>query len=219
MAQAETVGQACCGGAGTRAKATREQVAAIPTPDLVARYRVGVENFDPRIFSLSDERLDMAFLADANVGRWPVRVLLGHLADAELVFTHRMRRTVGEDNPVFALWDENAFIDAGLYGGAGAASGSRYPIGGFAATVHTLRRWTSEWLATLDDARFARKAMHPTLGPLSVRDILVYATWHLEHHSWYLNAKVERMVGPIGAGEAASSSGGGCGSGCGCRGK
>ena len=31
-----------------------------------------------------------------TVGRWPIRVLLGHLADAELVFVHRMRRAVGE---------------------------------------------------------------------------------------------------------------------------
>ncbi|MBL8991298.1 MAG: hypothetical protein JNJ48_06935, partial [Phycisphaerae bacterium] len=93
-----------------------DRVSLVPLTDaaLIARYRIGLENFDPRAVRLSDEQLDTAFLPDAGVGRWPCRVLLGHLADAELAFVHRMRRIVGEDGPVFSLWDENTFIDHGL---------------------------------------------------------------------------------------------------------
>jgi hypothetical protein len=137
-----------------------------------------------------------------------VRVLLGHLADAELVFSHRMRRAVAEENPVLAVWDENAFIDAGLY------NGGRYPIGGFVAAIHTLRRWTSEWLATLTPEQLARQAMHPERGPETVRWMLVLTTWHLEHHARFLNAKVCKMLGP--APEEAAVEGG-CGPGCGCH--
>src|ERR1043166_7965282 len=160
---------------------SREAVAALPDGELISRYRRGLEAFDVRIFELSDDQLDAAFLPDADVGQWPVRVLVGHLADAELAFTHRMRRAVAEENPVFAAWDENAFIDAGLY------RGGQHPIGGFVATIHTLRRWTSDWLATLSPEQLARRAMHPERGPQTVREILVYATWHLEHHARFLN--------------------------------
>lgn len=120
-------------------------------------------------------------------------MLIGHLADAELSFVHRMRQVVAEDGPVFAVWDENAFIDRHLYGTP--ETGRRYPIGGFLATIHTLRRWTAEWLATLPEADFARKGLHPERGPLSLRTIIEYDTWHLEHHGWFLNAKVRKLAG------------------------
>lgn len=191
--------------------ACHREVAALGAPELIARYRTGLERFDRRIFELSDDQADTAFLPEAGVGRWPVRVLVGHLADAELAFTHRMRRAVAEENPVLALWEENAFIDAGLY------AGGRYPLGGFVAVVHTLRRWTAEWLATLTPEQLDRKALHPEQGPITVRQMLVRTTWHLEHHARYLNLKVVKMLGP--AAEPEPRAGGGCGAGCGCHGK
>jgi hypothetical protein len=212
-------GGCCQGGEACPPKAplTREQVAALPTHEMIARYRMGVENFDPRIFALSEEQLDMAFLPDANVGQWPVRVLLGHLADADLVFSHRMRRAFAEQNPVLAVWDENAFIDSGLYSGADPSKGRMaQPIGGYVAVLHTLRRWTSEWLMSLSEEDMARKAMHPERGPQSIRTILSYAAWHLEHHAAYLNAKVCRMLGAPQEAPRAKSGAGGCGPGCGC---
>lgn len=180
-----------------------EQFENLPDGELLTRYRRGLELVDPRVFELSDEQFDMAFLPDAGVGNWPVRVLVGHLADGELAFTHRMRRAIAEDMPVVNSWDENAFIDSGLY------SDARYPVAGFIAVIHTLRRWTAEWLGTLSPEQMARQMMHTERGPMTVRRVLVYATWHLEHHARYLNAKVCRMLGP-------KPEGGNCGAGCGC---
>lgn len=196
-----------------RPRPARDEIAALAPPALVARYRTGVENFDPRMFELSDEQLDMPFLPSLNVGRWPVRVLLGHVADAELAYTHRLRRAFAEQDPVLSVWDENAFIDAGIYGTAGAGGGA-HPIGGFLAVVHTLRRWTSEWLLTLAPEHWERRALHPERGAESIRTMLALATWHLEHHAWFLNAKVERFLGPA---PAADDAPGGCGPSCGCR--
>jgi len=181
----------------------------LPAAELIARYRAGLESFDGRVFELSDEQADTAVLPEAGVGRWPVRVLVGHLADAELAFTHRMRRAVAEDNPVVAPWDENAFIDAGLY------AGGQHPLPAFVAVIHTLRRWTAAWLMTLSEEQLERKVMHPERGELTVRKQLAMTTWHLEHHAKFLNAKICRMLGPAPAAEE-SAGGGGCGPGCGC---
>jgi hypothetical protein len=158
----------------------------------VDRYAIGVENFDRRLFELNDAELDTAFFPEAGVGRWPARVLLGHLADAELAQVHRMRRTVAEDHPVLAVWDENAFIDSGLYGSAG--SGALHPAGAFVAVLHTLRKWNANWLRTLADEQLDRTALHPERGEQSVRHMLAYLSWHLEHHAWYLNRKVELLL-------------------------
>lgn len=118
-----------------------------------------------------------------------MRVLLGHIADAELVFSHRMRRAVAEDHPVLAVFDENALIDSGMYHGPAC------PMAGFVAVTHTLRTWTAEWMRTLTDAQWARTALHPERGELSVRMIANYATWHLEHHGWFLQRKLVRLLG------------------------
>jgi hypothetical protein len=194
-------------------------MAALPRDALLPRYRRGIENFDRRLFALSPEQYEQAFLPDAGVGTWPVRVLLGHLADAEIVYTHRMRRAVAEDNPVLAVWDENAFVDGNLYGlgtSVGRGSGSHTTsMGGFLAVVHTLRLWTSDWLATLAPEQWTRQALHPERGPLSVHQMVGMATWHLEHHARFLKAKLDRFFGQ-GPTPEPGPSGGSCGPGCGC---
>lgn len=176
---------------------TIEQIAALPTPALLARFRKGVENLDRRMFWLKDAQLDSAYLPTAGVGRWPVRVLLGHLADAELAYAHRMRRTVAEEHPLLSAWDENAFIDAGLYkAGAPSPHGPAGSVAGFVAVVHTLRQFTAQWLAGLSEDQLNRRAMHPEKGEISVRDMIVSDIWHLEHHARFLRAKLDKILGP-----------------------
>ncbi|MBX3364462.1 MAG: DinB family protein [Phycisphaeraceae bacterium] len=191
---------------------TREQLldelSRLSAQDLIGRYRWGVENFDRRVFSLTDEHLDMAWLPDAGVGQWPIRVLLGHLADAEIAYTFRVRKAIGEERPVVEAWDENAFIDAGMY-----ALGTP-PIGGFVAVVYTLRTWMGDLLSHLTPAQWSRKVMHSAAGEMSLRQMIETTTYHLERHAWYLNAKVERLLGPACEEERPR---GGCGPACGCK--
>ncbi|MEN0019982.1 MAG: DinB family protein [Planctomycetota bacterium] len=205
---------------GATSSPTAADIADYDTQLLVARFRFGIEVVDPRVFELEDEQLDQAFLPEAGVGRWPVRVLLGHLADAELAFHHRIRRTLAEDRPVIGVWDQNAFIDAGLYGG-GYGTDSKPPIAGFIATVHTLRRWTSELLVSLTHDQWCRTALHPEFGQCTVRWFVAIATWHIEHHNRFLQAKLDRMLGPRPEPEPCDNEAppeGGCGPSCGCVG-
>jgi hypothetical protein len=192
-----------------------DQIAAMPRAELVRRYRFSVGHFDERVFDLADEQLDQAFLPEAGVGRWPVRVLLGHLADAEVVYVHRLRRAVAEPGAVLALWDEDAFIDSGLYAAAGEGpTTAPAPIGAFVASMYTLRQWTGEWLGSLSDEAWSRSVLHPEAGELSVHALAVRNVWHLEHHAAFLNAKVEKFLGPKPAAEGGCCGGtGGCGSG------
>lgn len=194
----------CCGGASKSQKVliptgTREEIAAIPSLQMLIRFRRGIGNIDSRVFGLSLEQLDMAFLPDAGVGRWSCRVLLGHLADAELAILHRVRRAIAEENPVVALWDENAFVDSGLYGLPSQPTGGdpASVIGGYVAVIHTLRMWAFQWLAELSDAQWERKLMHPLRGPVTVREMVAGDIWHLEHHCRFLQQKLDRMLGPV----------------------
>lgn len=224
----------CCGGSGKSGgsccKTAREpltpltvdQLKALPTDALIMRFRRGIENIDRRVFELTERQIDQAFLPDAGVGRWPVRVLIGHIADADLAAIHRMRRAVAEENPLITEWDENAFVDANIYGNAheGYADNPENDharvmnaLGGPLATIHTLRQWTSQWLLSLDAPAFERRCLHPTLGPLSVRDLVAMYTWHLEHHCRFLTQKLDLLVGATPQPAPAAEN---CGTGCGC---
>lgn len=161
---------------------------------LIERFSQGAQRFERRLLDLNDAQADTFFRPEAEVGRWSCRVLVGHVADADLVYVHRMRRTVAEERPVLAAWDENAFIDAGLYGGE--AGGAALPLAGFIAIIHTSRLWCADWLRTLDRKEFEAKALHCERVEMSVLDMLTQASWHLEHHAWYLSRKLERLLGP-----------------------
>ena len=89
-------------------------------------------------------------------------------------------------------------------------------MGGDLAMIHTTRNWLCALLMQLEDDHWSRQGMHPINGPMTAREIANYNCYHLEHHAWYLNAKIEKLLGPAPMPEPCGD--GGCGkSGCGCR--
>lgn len=202
-------------GAIEHPRPSMREIKELDAANLCARMRIGLELFDPRVVELESDQVSQAWLESAGVGIWPIRVLIGHLADAEMVMAHRIRRILSEDNPALTLWDEHAFIDAGLYG---CIEGVNLvpPMGADLAVIHTTRAWLCALLMQLDDSQWARRGMHPEKGPVSVREIANGNCWHLEHHAWFLNAKIEKLLGP--APEAQPCNDGGCGKpSCGCH--
>lgn len=183
---------------------TREELTELPIDALITRFRRGVENYAPRLFSMSDDLHDYGFAphvhAEHQTGLWSIRTLLGHVTDAELVYAHRLRRAVAEESPVNPDWDEQAFLDAGLY--QGPIEGTPSPlttapsIAGFLAVTHTLRQWTSEWLMGLNIDQWDRKLLHPVFGPMTLKGLVALQTWHLEHHARFLNNKIGQLLGP-----------------------
>ena len=142
-----------------------------------------------------------------------------------------MRRVVGEESPIFQVWDENSFIDTNIYGisGPGHAPSKEADearvasaLGGFVAVVHTLRQWTGLWLESLPESAFARHGLHPQRGEQTLRTILAYDTWHVEHHARFLRLKLDKLIGEDEVRRRLEEEGkalGGCGSGCGCAAK
>lgn len=193
--------------------AERRELAQLTPAELVARYRWGVENFDRRMLQLDTEQLTTAFLPDAGVGNWPVLSVLGHLADNEIADTHRIRRMLAEDGPELNGWDENAFIDSPLYAGDRPTRGGT-PLGGCVAVIYTLRMFNSDLLSSLDEQQWSRRGLHAEHGPITVRSLVETNTWHLERHTWFVNQKIQRLIGDEPCAAPGSQS---CGPSCGCH--
>ncbi|GAB4552888.1 MAG: hypothetical protein Tsb0013_15260 [Phycisphaerales bacterium] len=177
------------------------EFAALETDALIQRYADGVHTLDPRLLQASDEQLSTYFRPEAGVGRWSCRALVVHLADSEQCLVHRMRRVACEDRPVLTIWDEDAFIDACV--SDGAEGNSPPPVAGAVGVVHATRLWTRDWLRSLDDGAWSRVALHPEKGEQTLRDILQYNTWHLEHHGAILKRKLDLLLGPADDGDGA----------------
>lgn len=179
-----------------------EELAALPGSELVARYALGVERIDKRIFDLTDDQLDTAFLESAGVGKWPIRVLLGHLAECEVLNTLRLRKTAAEEGPIFEGFDPEPYIDQGLYKlqpAGGSGDSARAACGAFIATIHTLRAWMHGWLLTVDDAVWVRNALHTKRGEFTFRGLLSLTVWHVEYHAAFIPKKVDLLMGRPGA--------------------
>ncbi len=183
------------GGVGVEGAPEYAAVRELPVEDLLRRLRAGVGLIDHRVFDLSDEQSNQAFMPEAGVGRWSCRVLLGHMADADMVYAHRIRRVVAEENPVLTVFDEDAFIDSGIYGDREGSAPTA--MGAFVAVMYTMREWMGIWLAGVDAGAWERKAMHPEHGEMTLRDLVSYMVFHLERHAWFLNRKVEKFLGPM----------------------
>ena len=58
-----------------------------------------------KYYDLADEHLDETY----GSGKWPVRYILHHLADAETVLYDRIRRVISEPKQVLWAFDESAW--------------------------------------------------------------------------------------------------------------
>jgi len=166
-----------------------ESFTGLSLGDLCKRYAGGTTYLDKRVLDLPPQSLDQEFNAESGLGLWSCQTVLGHLADAELAFVHRMRRIHAEEGPRFSVWDENAFVARGLYKTRDPGHGAWM----FWEALQTLRKWTAVWLSELAEADFARTGVHPERGEQTLRVVLEYAAWHMEHHGWFLNRKVASL--------------------------
>ena len=190
---------------------------SLPLLHLIERYRTASHVLDPRVLELEADAADRTFDPEDNAGSWSCRALLGHLADADLAFSTRTRRTGAEDRPMLTLFDEHAFLNSGIYEPTaeqipGSLAGNAVPLGAYVALIHTLRRWSGQWLATLPEAMFERVALHPERGEVSLRRLVEYAAFHVEHHAWFLRRKLDVMLGE----QPSPAPAAGCGPGCQC---
>ena len=61
-----------------------------------------------KFFKLTDDKLDKSYAK----GKWTVKEILHHIADAETVLYDRIRRIISEEKPVIWAFDQDAWCKA-----------------------------------------------------------------------------------------------------------
>jgi hypothetical protein len=106
-------------------------------------------------------------------GKWTVKELIGHVADAERVFSYRLTRIARGDSTPLAGFDENAW--------AKAAPHAHRRIADVVDELLAVRRSTLALIHSLDDASIGNQGIANN-NPVSARAICWIMAGHTKHH-------------------------------------
>src|SRR5579871_6046771 len=108
-------------------------------------------------------------------GKWSIRQIIAHLADAEMVMAHRFRQVIAEKNPTIVAFDQDAWAKNLDYA-------RRKPKQSL-ETFRRVRAENHELLKALPDSAFARTGNHTERGSVTLLQIVEGAAQHAESHA------------------------------------
>ena len=138
---------------------------------LLERFRRGPELLAVTLTGVFGEEEDYV----RGAGKWSIRQIIAHIADAELVGAHRFRQVLAEENPTLIAFDQDAWTRHLDYG-------RRKPKQSL-ETFRRLRSENYELLKDLPESAFARTGNHTEKGPVTLRSMLAGFAEHAESHA------------------------------------
>ena len=140
-------------------------------PALLERYRRGAELLAVVLTGVFGEEEDFA----PAPGKWSVRQIVAHLADAEMVGAHRFRQVIAEDNPTLIAYNQDAWT-------ANLDYARRKPKQSL-ETFRRIRAENHELLKGLPESAFERAGNHSENGRMTLRQLLEGYAGHAESHA------------------------------------
>jgi hypothetical protein len=137
--------------------------------DIVTRLEAA-RNRTLSYFDSSDEQLSRSYAP----GKWPVRFILHHLADAETVLFDRICRVLGEPRQVLWAFDQDGWAKGRDY--------SRLPLD-LSRRIYEAVRAAIIYEAHLHyESEGHREFIHSETGLRTLKDEFDKVAWHNEHH-------------------------------------
>jgi uncharacterized damage-inducible protein DinB len=158
---------------------------ARPTADEFASFYAGYIATVPAsgpVAALEAQRRDVEALAALPEtkaayryaeGKWSVKEVLGHLADAERVFSYRLLRVARADSTPLAGFDENAWAAVAPY--------HLRPIADLATELLAVRGATLALVRSVDEAALLRQTV-ANGKVVSGRALVWILAGHCQHH-------------------------------------
>ena len=106
-------------------------------------------------------------------GKWSVKEILGHLIDAERVFSYRALRIARGDTTPLAGFDENAYV--------AAAESDRRSVSDLIDEMTAIRAANIALYRSLDEVALMRLGSANAV-PISARALVFITAGHAEHH-------------------------------------
>lgn len=139
--------------------------------DLLERYRRGAELVAVVLTGVFGEEEDFV----AAPGKWSIRQIVAHLADADLVGAHRFRQVIAEENPTLVAFDQDLWARNLDYA-------KRKPKQSL-ETFRRIRAENYELLKDLPASAYERAGNHTQNGRITLGEMLEGYAGHAEAHA------------------------------------
>jgi hypothetical protein len=138
---------------------------------LIERYEKGAELFVDAIKGAPSRIWD----DEPFPGKWTVREIVHHTADAEVVFSARIRVLGAEDGAKIMAFDQDKWANNLGY--------EMRPVDASAELFVALRHANAAMLRALPDEAWSHIGNHPERGPLKIEDMVNTFIAHGENHA------------------------------------
>ena len=144
-------------------------VARVPDGDIVTVLRTAGEELVSALGAIPEDKGGHRYAE----GKWTVRTLVGHMIDAERIFSYRALRLARGDATPLPGFEENDY--------ASTAGSDARSVADLAAEMRVVREGTVRMFESLPDAAWARTGTVNNAS-VSVRAIAYIAAGHALHH-------------------------------------
>lgn len=155
--------------------------------EAVTRFAAGADVPARAVAGLSREQL----LAHPVPDTWSIQQIVVHLLDSDLTAGYRMKRTIAEDRPRLDAYDETAFAQRLGY--------DRLPAEEVCEVFRRHRLLLAEILRAQPPEAFARVALHPESGELTLGMFVRIYAHHVNHHLRFIEKKRALLGAPLAA--------------------
>jgi hypothetical protein len=141
----------------------------VTEPDVVAQLVAQKQSMARLLAGLTEQQAAHRYAA----GKWSLREIIGHLSDAERIFSYRLLRIARGDATPLPGFEENDYVPAGQF--------ERRPLGDVAAEFASVRDASLTLLGGLDADMLARRGT-ASGSPISARALAYIIAGHEKHH-------------------------------------
>lgn len=151
-------------------------VERVPDGDVVAQLERQGRDTAAVLSSLTEERAGFRYAPD----KWSVKQVVGHLTDAERIFSYRLLRFARKDATPLPSFDENPYVEAAEF--------DARTLPDLAGELAAVRDATLRLLRGLPGDAFLRRGVASS-GTLSVRALAHVIAGHELHHREVLKTR------------------------------
>jgi uncharacterized damage-inducible protein DinB len=144
-------------------------VASVPEGDVVALLRQSGRELLDTIATVPEDRGGFRYAE----GKWSIREVMGHISDAERIFTYRALRMARGDTTPLAPFDENEYVKT-------AGSDAR-TLSNLAREFGAVREASVQLFESLPDDAWGRSGV-ASGKDISVRALAYIVAGHAMHH-------------------------------------
>lgn len=154
----------------------------IGVAELIAAYERGIDSLRAAVANLTDAQL----LSRPIPGKWSILEVVCHIADCEQFFADRMKRTLALDRPLLIGVDGFHYPEFLQY--------QAHDLTEEIELVAVTRRQMIRILHLISRDAWERDAVHSETGLVTLRQLLLHAIKHLQHHLRFVDEKRAAMT-------------------------